>query len=253
MRTRRGSADGERDIRLMGKVMLACARSCSVIRPLLSFALPLTKSWGCVGCAPLPAWNSAWARVVRVGMKRLGFLPAPGQWTWTSGPLRVALGPQRALVPVDNATAHVLREGWRRMLFRSWLCKAHRDSRLCRDATYSESTCKDVRQAALADRNHFTILCGAAFSRAKRHLHDDGDVSCPWCSAALGHWDHLCWDCPGNPPPLPRPRTVLASRLGWGNSKALAHLCATRLRLLKPSSSPGIAEGFGGLSGFSCP
>ena len=186
----------------------------------------------------MPDWSGAWARAVKKAMLRLGFDSGPSEWSWRQGRSRVVLDSSIGLSPVTkSALAHVLREAWRRHLFDTWQVRARKDSRLCRGASYRADKCKLARLAALRDRNTFAVLSGAAWSPARRHANDGGDMTCPWCGARFGTWDHLAWRCPAHVHSVTRPRTWLEARLGWGHAVALDHLCRTRIRLLSEAGA----------------
>ena len=180
----------------------------------------------------LPKRNSMWAKVVYKSMSRLGWSTSAAGWSWHNDVVNVSLDVNRAgFVHVADKLAHLLRESWRRSLFRAWTLRGRTDSRACYGAAYSEQHCAHARRLAVTNRNAFTVLRGAAYSWARRRRPDE-DRTCPLCHAAVGSWDHTAWNCPNNVPPCRRPHCPMQARLGWGDQGAFDHLAETRLKIL---------------------
>ena len=189
--------------------------------------------WRCVknGDA-LPKRHSMWAKVIYKSMSRLGWSTSAAGWSWHNDVANVSLDVnQVGYVHVADKLAHLLRESWRRSLFRAWTLRGRTDSRACHGVAYNEQQCAHARRLAVTSRNAFTVLSGAAYSWARRRKPTE-DRTCPLCHAAVGSWEHLAWACPTNVPPCSRPLCSLQARLGWGDQGVFDHLAATRLKIL---------------------
>jgi hypothetical protein len=142
--------------------------------------------------------------------------------------------------------AHMLREVWRRGLFKSFLEHNRRDSRqlLQSGAEYCEAQVGKARKTfSTATSHERAVMVGAANSLAVYQQIEHNQVTsfCPYCQcASIPDWDHLSWFCPffsSSRPPIPN--DPLARRLGWchngtaDEAKALiAHLAEVRSRIL---------------------
>ena len=142
--------------------------------------------------------------------------------------------------------AHMLREVWRRGLFKSFLEHNRRDSRqlLQSGAEYCEAQVGKSRKTFSTVTSHErAVMVGAANSLAVYQQMEHNQVTsfCPYCQcASIPDWDRLSWFCPffsSSRPPIPN--DPLARRLGWchngtaDEAKALiAHLAEVRSRIL---------------------
>ena len=93
--------------------------------------------------------------------------------------------------------AHLLREAWRFYNFQEFMKGDRRATAACNDAQYDppryKRMLKIVEELPAAAR----IFAGAVVSPAHYHKGDLVLGECPWCTRALGTWEHVAWECPG--------------------------------------------------------
>ena len=119
--------------------------------------------------------------------------------------------------------AHYVRETWRRQQWNGWMKAKGRIPEQIREAgnngcdiRYNEESCTRVRRKFEADNGTArAILTGAVMSPACF------DEPCLWpgCDEPMGHWRHVCWQCPHRPEKLDMPECPFEQRLGWAPVK----------------------------------
>ena len=119
--------------------------------------------------------------------------------------------------------AHYVRESWRRQQWNGWMKAKGRIPEQIREAgqnghdiQYDEERFTRVRRKFETDDGTVrAILAGAVMSPACF------EEPCLWpgCNEPLGHWRHVCWQCPHRPEKLDMPECPFEQRLGWAPVK----------------------------------
>ena len=199
----------------------------------------------------MPDWDlrRGWPGTIRAWMKKMGWSEA-GHWAWRSPAGRIELTHTADKLARQEA-AHRLREQWRRQQVGYFLQQERRDSSQLRHQLgldwYDEAAICKARKIHNHEGHKLAVLSGSAVSpallavcAARRERRDvkEAEAACPWCNVEWGTWDHCCWQCPSNVPPVPVPACTFQRRLGWptaGNASdrtVLAHMATTRRLLL---------------------
>ena len=154
-----------------------------------------------------------------------------GEWSWTHEASSLRIDMRARNFDLDQAK-HVIRQGWRLWAWDKFLqMDRHEIHGLsqCSIQTLLRVDFDMIRKIAEGNPAARAVATCATVSPAWFHARPHiRDSCCLWCQC-LGHWHHLCWECPNSPLLSIRPAVpscALERRLGWtsGDDTTLLYL-----------------------------
>jgi hypothetical protein len=112
---------------------------------------------------------------------------------------------------------HAIRESYRRHCWQKFRGGKRRAACILKEVPYDERQGKLARDL-YEDEVMRCVMTGGFLSPACMQNKEGAkqlDTSCPWCEVALGHTEHIFWECKERPSKVPRPANNLQARLGW--------------------------------------
>ena len=188
----------------------------------------LSKSHG-------PGWSMSTgtcAHALRCWMKSKNFAEVrPWVWFHSGANVYVDVSCQPSSVTASSLiglAAHNCRQGWRSWVFQKWLESGRHELNSLpplNQESFRSISVEDTRTWLLSAAPAATVALGATFSSAHWAVVPNSSLkssACPRGCGSLGHWSHLCWECPLRPSHAPsRPSCPLLARFGWSSVSTL--------------------------------